>query len=92
MNALSSKQAFNLRWFLNGHHIDVCIDICNQIGGLLPSESFGQTIKKSHIQALFVRGFLVKEFTESFGICYWRFSVSESGKNYLEEYGNDCSK
>jgi hypothetical protein len=92
MTKLSSNLAFPLRWFSNGHHIDVCIDICNQIGRFLPSEPLGIIIKQSQLQALFVRGFLDIEFTESFGISYWRFSVSESGKQYFEEYKNDCSK
>jgi len=70
----------------------VCIDICNQIGRFLPSDPVGQIIKQSQLQTLFVRGFLIKEFTESFGISYWRFSVSESGKQYFEEYKNNAFK
>jgi len=89
---LPSTLAFSLRWFSNGHHIDVCIDICNQIGRFFPSEPVGQIIKQGQIRDLIARGFLVKELTESFGISYWRFRVSESGKQRFEEYKNDCSK
>jgi len=92
MTKLSSNLAVSLRWFSNGHHINVCIYICNQIGRLSPSEPFGQIIKQSQVQALFVRGFLVKEFTELLGISYWRFSISESGKKVFEEYKNACSQ
>ena len=59
MTKLSSNLAFPLRWFSNGHHIDVCIDICNQIGRFIPSEPVGKIIKQSQVQALFVRGFLI---------------------------------
>jgi len=92
MTKLSSNLTFSLRWFSSDHHIDVCIDIGNKFGRLLPSEPVGLIFKQSQLQALYVRGFLVKKLTESFGICYWRFSVSESGKQYFEEYKNDCSK
>ena len=89
---LASNLAFSLRWFSNGHHIDVCIDICNQIGRFFPSEPIGQIIKQGQIRDLFARGFLVKELIESFGISYWRFSVSDSGKQHFEEVIYDCSK
>jgi hypothetical protein len=92
MAMLPSKSASSLRWFANGHHIDVCIDICNQIGRFFPSEPLGIIIKQSQIQALLVRGFLVKELTESFGVTYWRFRISKSGQQYFEGYKNACSK
>ncbi len=88
MNPLSSNLMFSLGWFSQGNHIDLCIDICNQLGRLLPSEPVGQIIKKSQIQGLLVRGFLDKELTESFGISYWRIRVSDAGKEYFEEHNN----
>jgi hypothetical protein len=92
MASLPSKSASSLRWFANGHHIDVCIDICNQIGQFFPSEPMGIIIKQSQIQTLFVRGFLEKELRESFGVSYWRFRISESGQQHFEVYKNACSK
>lgn len=96
MIILTSKLPSNLNaslsWFSNGHHIDVCIDICDQIGQFLPSEPLGEMIKQNQIQALFIRGFLIKELTNSFGISYWRFRISDSGFSYVKEHQNDCSK
>ncbi|MFT5297201.1 MAG: hypothetical protein ACI9YH_003232 [Colwellia sp.] len=92
MTTLSSTLTNSLTWFSTGHHIDVCIDICNQFGEFFPSESCGQTIKQGQIRDLFARGLLAKELIQSFGINYWRFSVSESGKNHLEEAKDDGSK
>ena len=92
MEKLTSKQATCLRWFSSGHHIDLCIDICNQLGRFFPSEPFGQLVKQNQIQALFIRGLLSREFTEISGICYWRFTVNESGQQCFEEYKNACSK
>lgn len=89
---LTTKLAFSLRWFSNGHHIDVCIDISNTIGRFFPSEPLGQIIKQNQLQALYVRGYLTKELTETFGISYWRFSLSGSGKQAFEEYQHDFSK
>lgn len=88
MNNLPSNLMFSLRWFSQGNHIDLCIDICNQLGRLFPSEPVGQIIKKSQIQGLLVRGFLEKELTESFGISYWRIRVSDAGKKHFEEQNN----
>lgn len=92
MDKLHSKLASSLRWFANGHHIDVCIDICNQIGHFSPSEPYGNVIKQAQVQGLFVRGYLIKELIEIFGISYWRFSVSETGKHHFKEYTDACSK
>ena len=92
MEKLTSNQATHLRWFSNGHHIDLCIDICNQLGRFFPSDPLGQIIKQSQLQALFIRGFLKREFIEIHRISYWRFTLSESGKQYFEEYKNDSSK
>jgi hypothetical protein len=92
MAMLPSKSASSLRWFANGYHIDVCIDICNQIGRFFPSEPLGIIIKQSQIQALLVRGFLDKELTESFGVSYWRFRISELGQQHFEVYKNATSK
>ncbi|MCJ8295232.1 MAG: hypothetical protein MJK15_12560 [Colwellia sp.] len=89
MNTLPSNLAFSLRWFSQGNHIDLCIDICNQLGRLLPSEPVGQIIKKSQIQGLLVRGFLQKELIESFGISYWRIRVSDAGKKHFEAHNHD---
>ena len=89
MNTLPSNLAFSLRWFSQGNHIDLCIDICNQLGRLLPSEPVGQIIKKSQIQGLLVRGFLQKELIESFGISYWRIRVSDAGKEHFEAHNHD---
>ena len=89
MNTLPSNLLFSLRWFSQGNHIDLCINICNQFGRLLPSEPVGQIIKKSQIQALLVRGFLEQELTNSYGISYWRIQVSEAGKQHFEEHNND---
>jgi hypothetical protein len=91
MSKLSSNLACNLRWFSKGNHIDVCIDICNQMGQLFPSEPCGQAIKQGAIRDLSARGLLAKELIQSFGINYWRFSMSESGKNHLEEPKDDGS-
>lgn len=88
MKILPSNLMFSLRWFSQGNHIDLCIDICNQLGGLFPSEPLGQIIKKSQIQGLLVRGFLQKELTVSFGISYWRIRVSDAGKKHFEEHNN----
>lgn len=79
----------SLRWFSQGNHIDLCIDICNQLGRFSPSDPVGQTIKKSQIQGLLVRGFLKKELTESFGISYWRIRVSNAGKELFEAHNHD---
>lgn len=89
MTDLPSNLAFSLRWFSYGNHIDLCIDICNQLGKLFPSEPVGQIIKKSQIHSLLVRGFLEKELTNSFGISYWRIRISAAGKQYFEEHNHD---
>ncbi len=88
MNTLSSNLMFSLRCFSQGNHIDLCIDICNQLWRLFPSEPAGQIIKKQQIQGLLVRGYLQKELTESFGISYWRIRVSDAGKKHFEEQNN----
>ena len=88
MKTLPANLAFNLRWFSQGNHIDLCINICNQFGQLLPSEPEGQTIKKSQLQALLVRGFLDQALTNSYGISYWRIRVSDAGKKHFEEQNN----
>ena len=88
MTKLPSNLMFSLRWFSQGNHIDLCIDICNQLGRLFPSEPVGQIIKKSQLQALLVRGFLEKELTNAYGISYWRIRVSDAGKKHFEEHNN----
>ena len=92
MATLPSAQASALRWFSLGHHMDVCIDICNQIGRLFPSDSYGQIIKQGQLRDLSAKGYLKKQLVEHFGISYWRFSISDSGIACFEEYTNDCSE
>jgi DNA-binding XRE family transcriptional regulator len=92
MAKLSSNLIFSLRWFSMGHTLNICIDICNVFGKIEPSEAIGKIIKLSQIRDLFIRGYLIKELVENRGVNYWHFSVSESGKEYFEEYKNDCSK
>jgi hypothetical protein len=88
MKTLTLKSASSLSWFARGHYIDMCIDISNKLGLFFPSDPLGETIKQGQIQALFVRGLLMKELTESFGISYWRFRISALGQQYVEAHKN----
>ena len=88
---LPSTLAFNLRWFSNGNHIDVCVDICSQFGRFFPSEPLGQIIKQGQLRSLLAKGYLLKETVYSFGIQYSRFKISSYGTSTFERYKNDCS-
>lgn len=75
----------SLRWFSKGHYIDFCIDICNQLGKVLPSEAEGDFIKKAHLSGLMVRGFIASETVEVFRVQYVRYRITSLGKQYIEE-------
>jgi len=77
----------SLKWFGEGHCIDLCVDICNQFGKLFPSEKLGQTIKNSHLSGLMVRGYIATETVVIFRIQYTRFRITSFGKQWLEENG-----
>lgn len=81
---LSANQLTSLRWFYDGNYIDLCVDICNQFGELIPSNTSGATIVRGTLSALMVRGFITTETVYIFRIQYTRFVITPLGRQLID--------
>lgn len=88
---ISNTLIAHLRWFYAGHSIDICIDICNQFGKLIPSDPYGKLIKQGHIRDLLAKGYLNKVNVEQYGIEYRRYVISSLGQECFKGY-NDAHR
>lgn len=92
MEKLEFRLASSLRWFASENHMDVCIELSNQLGRFFPSEADGRLIKLGQIRDLAARGFISRALHNSLGVCYWRYTISELGRSTFKEYTDACSK
>ncbi|WNC68172.1 hypothetical protein RI845_16800 [Thalassotalea nanhaiensis] len=81
-----------LKWFLNGHHLDFCVDVCGQFGHTLPSVPDGNFIKKGNLRDLQAKGYITKENTYIFGVQYSRFTITEFAKKFFKGNVNDFTR
>ncbi|PMG51081.1 MULTISPECIES: hypothetical protein [unclassified Shewanella] len=87
MATFSKEQISFIEWLSKGNHIEVCIEICPDLGKMTGYESFSGSFQKRTLFKLKQQGFLAESTRNDMGMKWQKCSLNQRGYQWLKQHG-----
>ncbi|ARD23250.1 hypothetical protein [Shewanella japonica] len=87
MATFSKEQISFIEWLSKGNHVEVCIEICPDLGKMTGYESFSGSFQKRTLFKLKQQGFLAESTHNNMGMKWQACSLNIRGQQWLMKHG-----
>ena len=87
MPTFTNEQVTFIEWLSQDNHIEVCIEICPDLGKMIGYDSYTGHFQKRTLFKLKTSGFLSECTRYVMGLKWQRCSLNQRGQQWLQQHG-----
>lgn len=91
MAAFTNEQVTFIEWLSQDNHIEVCIEICPDLGKMIGYDSYTGHFQKRTLCKLKLQGFLVESTHYIAGVKWQHCSLNHRGHEWLKQHGGQSN-